>query len=77
MLKIENSVPLPPNHTLPGLGRPPLYPFASLKFGESILIPAAEARKAIDEARKWRQRHPGWTYYHQAEPAGVRLWRTK
>lgn len=38
-------------------GRPPLYPWAKIRLGRSIIVPGAVLRTIGPAARQWAERH--------------------
>lgn len=38
-------------------GRPPLYPWASIRLGRSIIVPGVVLRKVGPAARQWAKRN--------------------
>lgn len=74
MFFIEKNIALPRGKIVPEeLGRPPIYPFADMEVGDSILGPT-EMRTA---AYAWAKRNaPDWKMVTRSVGAfNVRVWR--
>lgn len=73
-------VPLPAIRPLAPTSRTPLYPFRSMKVGQSFLIPAqgrargAASRRVINNAQAY-QRATGAKFMVRSVEDGVRCWR--
>ncbi len=75
MFKIEESIPIPREKV--GGGRPAVYPFNDMKIGDSFAAPSEVGKSAMNAARSWAHRHPGWSCVCRTQPNGtVRIWRT-
>lgn len=70
-LQIEEDKPIP-EHLRPRSIRPQVYPFATMKIGESVLIPppAANNKPYLDAMRSVR-RDKGWAFTVDAVPKGT------
>jgi hypothetical protein len=76
MFTIEQDVPLA-SGAKNGLRAAARYPFGVMRVGDSFVIPAADAAKALEAAKKWRQRHAGWQHaWARDETGDLRIWRT-
>lgn len=60
MIAVESGVPLPPKKS----GRPGVYPFATMKVGDSFAIPVAPGKdpstltkSMVNTASAWARRH--------------------
>lgn len=72
----------------PALGRRgnrPIWPWASMKVGESFLVPGTTPAKNTAQrlrahpvrasAAQWKRLHPGFNYTIQTTPEGLRCYR--
>jgi hypothetical protein len=75
MIEIESGVPLP-------VRRKSRFPFAAMKVGDSIFVPAetaADRKRVTSRAGVFKFDHAGWDYRTVVETKngvrGVRVWR--
>ena len=71
MLKFETDIPTPVSKS----GRSPIYPFGEMPIVASFAISERDKTKLVSAAKKWRERHPGWTYRTKTKEGQIRLWR--
>lgn len=72
MIEIEKNIPIPPAR----IGRFPIYPFAEMEIGDSILVKGdwKKLDSAKVAARAYGKRH-GVRFRTMQVDTGVRLWR--
>lgn len=77
MYEIRDDIPAPLGSGMQGhKGRPPIFPFATMKPGDSFLAPPDALFRSQNAVAKWKQRHPGWDYRTKMLPDGsIRIWR--
>ncbi len=72
MSEIEKNIPLPPTRA----GRFPIYPFAEMEVGDSILVKGDWKKQDSAKAasRAYGKRH-GMRFRTMQVDTGVRIWR--
>jgi hypothetical protein len=71
---LEDSVE-PPARRSGGAGKRPIYPFGTMKVGQSFTLPIELRAKLNNAAKIWRRRHEGWGFVIRTDGKKVRLWR--
>jgi hypothetical protein len=72
VFEIETDIPIPE-----GRGSyESKYSFDALPVGGSFKMPPDKRYSVYEAARKYRSRHPGWTFKMARVEGGWRLWRT-
>jgi hypothetical protein len=70
MLKIENSIPIPPM-----AGTKQIYPFKDMEVGDSVFIPEANHDSKIVSAAKMHFWRTGKKWTAKIVDGGIRIWR--
>jgi len=73
-IKIRRNVPIKPPR--PSTGRPPKYPWADMRVGDSFYVPGMTPSQMSSAWRRARAKL-GHKYSARTERDGVRVWRIK
>jgi len=72
MIKIDKKIPIPETRQ----GRKSLYPFESMKVGDSFEVSVDDRTTLGNSARQWAQRKKnGFKFTTSAVGKKVRIWR--
>lgn len=63
------------NHPIPEDDPRTVYPFLEMEIGQSFLVPSEMTARLRWAAKKFRDRHDGWSYVTRSVDGGTRLWR--
>jgi len=73
--EVESNIPFPARVNQQG-GRPNIYPFETMKIGDSFFAAPDVSAKAVMAVKAWKRNHGGWNYTTLKVDGGVRIWRT-
>lgn len=71
MSKIEKNVPIPPISR----GRKPIYPFAEMSIGDSVLFEGKSVNQMNSAYQSYRKIHPHIKLTIRKTKEGTRVWR--
>lgn len=76
---VEKNIPIPKEVTMFAVYR---YPFREMEAGDSFLVDSTKGfegtisrHKAVDTARKFASRNPGYRFDYRMTDDGIRIWR--
>lgn len=82
LITIEKNIPIPAlSNGGCDFGRPPKYPFLSLKLGDSFFVPGKTVTRFSPNSSQFKKVHPEFNFTSRAAikagVKGVRVWRIK
>lgn len=69
-MNIDHGVAIPINT------RARVYPFPTMKLGDSFVVPKSERKRATVAASAYKSQHDGWNYTVRTVGEETRIWRT-